>query len=169
MPRRYRDIFDYFDEMFEEMEREFQELERQLTRGLAQEPGSAKPYVYGFRLTIGPDGKPKFEQFGNVRRVAGKPTISEEMEPLVDVIERQDEVRVIAEVPGVDKDKIKLRLDRDKLYINAESEDRKYNKVIDLPTEVDENSVKASYKNGVLEVIMKKKKQEQKGKEIKVE
>lgn len=162
MSRRYRDIFDLFDDMFrqiqEVMDREFKELEREFNElaksGKAQVYG---PYVYGFRVTVGPDGVPKVEEFGNVRTVKGKPKITEEREPLVDVIERDNEIRVVAEVPGVNKEDIKVRIvNGDKLIIQASGQDRKYYKEIELPAKVDEKSAKASYKNGVLEVIMKK-------------
>lgn len=175
MSRRYRDIFDVFEDMMRQiqdiMDREFRELEREFEE-LAKS-GKAKtygPYVYGFRVTIGPDGKPIVEEFGNVRTVKGRPTISEEREPLVDVIERNDEVKVIAEVPGVSKENIKVKvLNGEKLVIQATGEDRKYYKEIELPTKVDEKSAKASYKNGVLEVTLKKVKTEEQGTEIKVE
>jgi HSP20 family protein len=159
-----RQIQDIMDREFRELEREFEELAKS---GKAKTYG---PYVYGFRVTIGPDGKPIVEEFGNVRTVKGRPTISEEREPLVDVIERNDEVKVIAEVPGVSKENIKVKvLNGEKLVIQATGEDRKYYKEIELPTKVDEKSAKASYKNGVLEVTLKKVKTEEQGTEIKVE
>ncbi|MEM0373909.1 MAG: archaeal heat shock protein Hsp20, partial [Sulfolobales archaeon] len=128
------------------------------------------PYVYGFRITVGPDGKPVVEEFGNVKRSRGRPIISEEREPLVDVIEREDEIRVVAELPGVDKNNIKLRVvNGNKLIIQAQSEERKYYKEIELPAEVDEKLAKATYKNGVLDVVLKKKSVSEKGTEIKIE
>lgn len=65
---------------------------------------------------------------------------------------------MVAEVPGVNKDNIKVRVvNGNKLIISAKSEDRQYYKEIDLPAEVDEKSAKATYKNGVLEVTLQKK------------
>ena len=170
MSKKHRDIFDLFDEMIREMEEEMERFEREFMR-LAKEEGSKVygPYVYGFRITIGPDGVPKIEEFGNVRNYKGKPIISEEREPLVDVIEKGDEIRVVAEVPGVSKDQIKVKVTGKKLIIQAQGEDRKYYKEVELPTEVDEKSAKASYNNGVLQVILKKKQTEEGGTEIKVE
>ncbi|AHC51262.1 heat shock protein Hsp20 [Sulfolobus acidocaldarius SUSAZ] len=173
MSRRYRDPFDLFDELIKEIEEEFERFEREFERYGTEEGGKRfGPYIYGFRVTVGPDGKPIIEQFGNVKSYKGKPLISEEREPLIDVIERGEEVRVIAELPGVDKNNIKIKIIEGgkKLIIQASGEDRKYYKEIDLPTEVDDKSAKASYNNGVLQVVLKKLKgKEEKGTEIKVE
>ncbi|RLG84241.1 MAG: Hsp20/alpha crystallin family protein [Thermoprotei archaeon] len=182
--RRRRRYFDPFDELFRELDEMLYRFMRDLeffTREFEEEgPGEFRrefrvfgPYVYGFRITIGPDGKPHIEEFGNVRKIGGKPIISEEREPLVDVFEEGDEVVVIAELPGVDKDKIRCKVseDRKKLYIRASNEYHKYYKEVELPAPVDPKSAKANYKNGVLEVRLKKIKtsEEQKGYEIKVE
>ncbi|AWR96622.1 Hsp20 family protein [Acidianus sulfidivorans JP7] len=167
--KRYSDIFDYFDDMIREIEEEFENMEKEFFKNAGK--GDVKtfgPYVYGFSVTIGPDGKPVVEEFGNVKRLGNKPIISEEREPLVDVIEKGDEVRVIAEVPGVDKNNIKVKVNGVKLTISAQEGDKKFYKEVELPAEVDENSAKANYKNGVLEIIFKKK-ETNTGKEIKVE
>jgi HSP20 family protein len=166
--RRFRDIFNYIDDLIRQMEEEFRELEREFERSF-REGKQIGPYVYGFRITIGPDGKPIVEEFGNVRRGKGRPLITEEREPLVDVIERDNEIRVVAEIPGVEKENIKVRVVNNKLIIEAKSDERKYYREVDLPAEVDEKSAKASYKNGVLDVVLKKKGTTEKGTEIKVE
>ncbi|MCY0882255.1 MAG: Hsp20/alpha crystallin family protein [Acidianus infernus] len=85
--------------------------------------------------------------------------------PFVDVVEKENEIKVIAEMPGVDKKDIKVRVNGNKLIISAKSEDRQYYTEVELPAGVDESSAKAIYKNGVLEVTLQKKE----GKEIKVE
>jgi len=183
--RRYWDEWFGFDEierMFEDMERflrefmrramseftpeAFREMEKEL------EKKGVKSYVYGFSVTIGPDGKPIIREFGNVpRRIRGKPTIIEEREPLVDVFETDSEVVVVAEMPGVEKEKIDVKVTEDgkTLIISASNEDRKYYKEVDLPAKVDPLSAKATYKNGVLEVKLKKIGKEGKGIKIGVE
>ncbi len=182
--RRRRRIYDPFDELFRELDEmlyrfmrdlEFfaKEYEEEKPSEYRREYRVFGPYVYGFRITIGPDGKPHIEEFGNVRKIRGRPVISEEREPLVDVFEEGDEVVVIAELPGVNKEKIKCRVseDRKKLYIKASNEYHKYYKEVELPVPVEPGSAKASYKNGVLEVRLKKAKveEEEKGYEIKVD
>lgn len=167
--KSFDDIFEYFDDLIKQIEKEFEEMEKEFFRSASKgEVKTFGPYVYGFSVTIGPDGKPVVEEFGNVRRVGSRPVISEEREPLVDVIEKGDEIRVIAEVPGVDKNNIKVRVNGNIVVITAQEGDRKYYKEVELPSPVDENSAKANYRNGVLEIIFKKKGSVS-GKEIKVE
>jgi HSP20 family protein len=173
------DFFD-IDRIFEDLMRFMREFERRFYEEMREfkpeKPGRFEriegPYVYGFSITIGPDGKPIIQEFGNVRKIRGKPSIVEEREPLVDVFESENEVSVVAELPGVEKDKIDVKVTEDgkTLIINASNEKRKYYKEIELPARVDPSSAKASYKNGVLEVKLKKiGKGEGKGVKIQVE
>ena len=172
--RRFSDIFDEIEEMLREMERlamsMFEEFE---TRAMQlQGRGVKGPIVYGVRITIGPDGKPIIEEFGNVKRRGRRAIIEEKLEPLVDVIDEKDRVVVVAEIPGVEKDKIDVRVKDGKLVIKAEGKDRKYYKEIELPPGIKPETAKAKYKNGVLEVTIEKEKKEEKeegGLKIKVE
>lgn len=172
MFRRRRSIFDIFDEIIREFEEEFFEMQREFERMLREGRAEVRgPFVYGFRITIGPDGRPVVEEFGNVRREAGRPKISEEREPLVDVFEDDRNVVVVAELPGVDRDKIKVRALERKLVIQATDKNRKYYKEVSLPKPVKPETAKATYKNGVLEVKIEKKEIERReeGIEVKVE
>jgi HSP20 family protein len=162
--RFFEDVFgrfSFFDEIMEKMMRDFEEIFKRA------ESGEIKPIVRGFSIRIGPDGKPEIREFGT------KPMIREsgieERKPLVDVIETDDEVQVIAEMPGVNKEDIELNATDTSLEIKAEGENRKYYEVVDLPAEVVPDSAKARYNNGVLEVVMKKKQPKKGGKKIKVE
>jgi len=77
--RGFPDIFRGFDEMRREMEREFNDairnIETKAPKDLVKEyetPEGGKvreygPFVYGYSMTIGPDGKPKAREFGNVK------------------------------------------------------------------------------------------------------
>jgi len=176
--RRRRWPWDIFDELFEEFERIEAEMEEMFRRSLREMPGWREfeegvkvygPYVYGFSISIGPDGKPVIREFGNVRPTRFGPRFVEEREPLVDVMEEDDEVVVVAELPGVEKEDIDLSCTERELVISVDTEKRKYYKRLELPTEVDPKSAKASYKNGVLEVRLKKARPERKGEKIKIE
>lgn len=71
----------------------------------------------------------------------------------VDIHETDDEIRVIADLPGVEKDHIDLQCDGTALTISAQSEHRQYDEQIRLPRRVNEHTASASYNNGVLEVV----------------
>lgn len=112
--------------------------------------------VFGFSIRTALGGKPIVEPFGNVRKTPKGPIVEEEREPITDVFEEEEEVRVYAEMPGVDAEDIKLDLKGDILDISAQTGDRKYNKEVLLPAKVKPETLTSSYKNGILEVRMKK-------------
>ncbi|OLS32927.1 MAG: hypothetical protein HeimAB125_04100 [Candidatus Heimdallarchaeota archaeon AB_125] len=130
------------------------------------------PYVYGFKLGVDEDGNPNFNQFGNLKPKAyGDIETSETREPLIDVFKEKEIVRVIAEVPGINKGDIDLTGTAETLKIKAHSDSRKYEKAVSLPVPVDISTAKAKYKNGVLEVTIKRKKhaKEDEGQQINVD
>lgn len=173
--RRRWPFFSYIDEMIREMEefmrREFEDFSRNMPKNLIRErtlPDGSKirewgPFIYGYSVTIGPDGKPQIREFGNVRPEAklGRPKVDirEEREPLIDIMETKEDIKVIAELPGVEKEDIKLYGTENTLTISVDTPVRKYYKKVELPSRVDTKKTKASYKNGVLEVTLKKKKE----------
>jgi HSP20 family protein len=122
-------------------------------RGL---PKGAKG-VYGFSIrTLA--GKPVIESFGNIRETAKGPVVEEVREPIVDVFDEADRILVIAELPGVSENKIKIEVAGDILNLSASDTERKYTKEILLPGKVKPDSVRTSYKNGILEITLEKQK-----------
>ena len=171
MERMMRELDEMFSKSFEELERELPRnliRERRTDRGYVREFG---PIVYGYSIRIGPDGKPIIREFGNIRpgREPEVVELSEAREPLVDVYEEEDVVKVVAEVPGVEKKDINLTASEKKLIISVDTPQRKYYKEVDLPVEVDPQSAKATYRNGVLEVVLKKVGKGETGVKVKVE
>lgn len=167
--REHDDFMRRFRRLEEEMLKEFRGLMEAVQRGELEgdfkvlpidRPG-AKGYVaFGSFSTSG----------GRLHPFVKKPAIVRETprmgrEPLIDVVEEGDEIVVVAEVPGVAKEDIKLDLTDEGLEIEAG--DRFY-KSVALPEGVTLDKGKASYKNGVLEVHLSKKPGRPK-KEIKIE
>jgi HSP20 family protein len=112
--------------------------------------------VYGFSIrTLA--GKPVIESFGNIRETAKGPVVEEVQEPIVDVFDEKDHILVIAELPGVSEDRIKVEVAGDILNLTASDSNRKYAKEILLPSKVKPESVKTAYKNGILEITLEKK------------
>ena len=117
-------------------------------------PRSAKG-VYGFSIrTLA--GKPVIESFGNIRETAKGPIVEEVREPMVDVFDEEGHILVIAELPGVLENEIKIEVAGDILNLTASDRDRKYAKEILLPGKVKPDPVKTSYKNGILEITLEK-------------
>ena len=184
----FGDIDEILKDMEEMMEKEFKEFTSRIPKDLKRErklPDGTTihewgPFVYGYSMTIGPDGKPKIREFGNVKPSL-KPeafgltrpslAVKEEREPLVDVISTDGEVHVVAELPGVEKENIKLHGTEETLTISVDTPKRKYFKEIQMPAKIDHKSAKTVYKNGVLEVTVPKikEKKKPKGEQIKIE
>jgi HSP20 family protein len=142
-------------------------------------PGGGKvrevgPMIYGYSMIVGPDGKPRIREFGNVKRSRfgfgsmGAPEVTDEIEPLVDVTTTDSEVKVVVEMPGISKDKIKINAYDNTVEVRSEDPQRKYHRTIEVPRETNIETATSSYNNGILEITFKKK-DRTKGKTIKTE
>lgn len=159
------DIDKMFEEMEKTMEEEFKSFTSQVPKDYVRErklpDGSTTrewgPFVYGYSVKIGPDGKPEIREFGNVKPTRhGLPQVQEEREPLVDIVETNGEIHIVAELPGVDKKDIKLSGTENSLTIAVDAPERKYYKEVKLPAMVRVKEARTSYKNGVLEIAFPK-------------
>jgi HSP20 family protein len=146
---------DFFDE-FDRLEGMTNEIMREAFEASSEREAVRRPYVYGFSMSVGPDGKPVIREFGNVQPSRRGPRILKEREPLIDVIEEDKAVVIVAELPGVEKENINLHTTEDHLTVSVNTPNQKYHKQLPLPARVDPKSAYASYKNGVLEVRLKK-------------
>jgi HSP20 family molecular chaperone IbpA len=125
------------------------------------------PIVYGYSISVNTlDGKPIVKQFGNVVRPSSpsttkgnsQPIIMDERKPLTDITYSKDSFKVTAEMPGIAKDHIKTRIHKNQLEISANGDSRKkYYQRIDLPQDVNTDTLKSNYVNGILEIEFGKK------------
>lgn len=83
--------------------------------------------------------------------------LGERREPLFDVFDEGDSVKLIAELPGVEKNDINLELADGLLKIKVDTPTRKYYEEVKLPSEVEKETVESTYRNGILEVKLKKR------------
>jgi HSP20 family protein len=112
-----------------------------------------EPMIFGFNVRMGSDGKPVVERFGNVRAdQQPKISITEEREPLIDVIVKADEVTVIAELPGVSEGDIRMKAGSDSLKIEAKGRTRSYNKLVKISSSINPVAKDTMFHNGILEV-----------------
>ncbi len=124
--------------------------------GEGQKPASG---VYGFSVKMGLGGEaPKVEPFGNIRRdqVSGEPVVEDVREPLVDVFDEGDHLMVLAEMPGVEAEDIKVDVDGSQMSVSGERGPRKYRKRFELPATVVGETLKMSAKNGIVEITCAK-------------
>ena len=171
--RRRRNPFDEFgfdDDFFKNIlndDRVIDDLRRMTEEMMKMfsnvQPG--KPFVHGFKVEFGPDGRPRIEDFGNKPRHSpdGELSISDEREPLTDIIEGDEDVSVTVEIPGVEKEDIDLDVTRDSLEITVTNPKRKYHKILELPCDVKPKTTTATYKNGVLDIVIKRKERKKEG------
>ena len=103
--------------------------------------------------------------------------------PAIDVAETKDDIIVTAEVPGLNKDDINISIQENILTLRGEKKQSKeqkdenlhrveriygsFQRSFTLPTLVDSTKVNASYKDGVLRIVLPKK-EEVKPKEISI-
>lgn len=163
-PWSYSDM----EEMIREMEKEFTELEKMVPKELVHETKAADgsiskeigPIVYGYSLSIGPDGKPEVKEFGNLKRGPPKAwyeSVTETREPHVEIVEGDHEIRVIAELPGASRETIKISGRGRRLVLSTDKAPRKYRKELQLPAEVDARTAVSKFNNGILELVLPKR------------
>ncbi|MDE1831408.1 MAG: Hsp20/alpha crystallin family protein [Thaumarchaeota archaeon] len=163
--------WDEFDNLFQKMMRPFRDLDYIWNE--MRSSGNLKtfgPYYYGYSVTMGPEGKPVIKEYGNIRPALLPNT--ESREPFADVMvdDKEKILKIVAEMPGLEKKDIKIEVIGRTVNIDAEHNDRKYHTKIPIKQKVDEDSVKATYANGLLELKFKLKEEAQpKGRKVTVE
>lgn len=118
--------------------------------------------VYGFtiRTMTGPGGtsRPVIQPFGNIKKTPKGPVVEETREPIVDLFEEGDTIQIVAELPGVTEQEIHYEVHGDVVALSTTGK-RKYNKEILLKNPVEENGASLNYRNGMMELKLRKKRQ----------
>ena len=148
---------DEFDRIFKRMSRSFMDFDDVFENVKSESGKTYGPFYYGYTMTVGPDGKPQVQEYGNVR--PGLPPTAETREPFVDAIidEKEGLLKLVAEMPGVEKKDIKVVVEGSIVSVDAEHGNKKYHARVPIKRKVDADSVKATYTNGILEVQFKLK------------
>ena len=76
--------------------------------------------------------------------------------PLIDIFQEKNWITIVAEIAGFNKETLKINVKDQKLTLSAKAKDRRYYKSLNLPRMVVPNAVHTTYKNGVLEIKLKK-------------
>lgn len=111
--------------------------------------------VYGLCIEIEADGKTSITEFADLPLRQGGTKIGKR-KMVTDIIEDGKEVAVTVELPGVEREDIDLNVTEDALEITVPK--RKYHKHLVLPCSVKLGTMMSTYKNGVLDITIKKDK-----------
>jgi len=77
-------------------------------------------------------------------------------------------VAITVEIPGVEREDIDLNATNDALEIKVDTPQRKYHKKLVLPCDVLPKTTKATYKNGILDIVLKRREKKKPGEGFKV-
>lgn len=152
----WNDLFGGFDSLNRRIESMFRDMD----------VSGPDVKTYGYTMWQGPDGVRHVKEFGNSGSRLNAIGGPEAKEPFTDVSEENDLVRVVAEIPGVEKHDISLSGTSNVLSIKVDTPGREFEKDLALPCDVDVDSAKAEYNNGLLEVTLNKVRPSDKGKTI---
>ncbi len=156
----------FFDDIFEEGN--FGDIEDIIDHmmdkfGINLDDFETQPFFYGFSVSRHPGEEPEIREFGNVfpdgDENDGLESVKQqfrvnERKPLIDVFEINEKIHVVVELPDVEKEDINLNVTETLLELDAQTEVMSYSESIELPSSVDPDTAKATYLNGVLEVVM---------------
>ena len=152
----FQDAENFHRRLVKKMFKEMDDIEEAIKSGKLEgewdikpieEPG-VKGYIAKGRFQYGGKAAPKAFELP-------KQISEESREPLTDVFQDKDNVKLYVELPGVEKTDIQLNVSQGRAEIKAKN----FYKTIDLPTpDVEFDKATANYKNGVLEVIIPKTK-----------
>lgn len=155
--KNLRDMLDELDRYFENFENEIQQaMKENLNLGFR----NSQPFVAGFSIKLGPEGKPSMQIFGD-SPVSGDGYRSPLTEQTIDP--KSGTLRLVLDMPGVEKKDISVDARDDSAVITAEGPNRKYKAEISLKAPVLPESGKAEFRNGVLEILFSLKDKANKG------
>ncbi|MDK2892401.1 Hsp20/alpha crystallin family protein [Methanohalophilus sp.] len=141
---------------------DFSEIIEQMMNKLGIDLGdlSGESFVYGFSITNLSGEDPEIRELGNTsyeHDLRDGPYIdvqANKCKPLIEINEIDNNIYVTAELPGVEKEDIRLSVTDTLVKIDATRGVNEYSETVILPAKVSPESAKASYRNGVLEIVL---------------
>lgn len=163
--RRQKSPYGFFNEdIYERVLHEMQsmiediyfieKLQKKLRLGL----GFNKQLIYDPNTNVLPVWIPEIQEINSYSLKTGniKSKSFVESERLIDIIEGDEDIAVTVEIPDVEKNDIDLYITEDSLEMTVDSTLLKYRKLLKLPCDVNAKTTRATYRNGVLDVVIKK-------------
>ncbi len=139
------------------VEDEFEEMRKTINRMLKDAfEGKLgvfrEPFIYGFTARSRDAARAE----GGQKVVEGQEVVTRD--PLTDVILTEDAVYITADLPGVQEEELSTRIDGRRLIVEAEGE-RRYYSSVDLPHDVDPASIETTFRNGVLDAALRRRRE----------
>ena len=148
--RRRKDIFE---DIFEDID----EMIRSMFESRIDNEEMGEPLVWGYSMTQHGNEPPEIREFGNVsmrdemfaglgleHQGGGAHVEPGVRKPLVDIMEAEDSLHVVVEMPGIAREDVSLEISGTVLNIKARNGDRKYSEHVELPARVLADSAKAT-------------------------
>jgi len=166
-----RDSYDNIDEdilekIFDEIQRIFESTDFKEMIGFLFHGGfdPNSRFILYYKMKTDVPSKPKSRDFENFPKKSLKrdQAYPSKQELPVDIIEGENTVSITVEIPGAEKEDIETKIVEKILKINVNSPKYNYHKLIDLPCFVNERSIKTTYKNGIYDIVIKRKKKRNK-------
>ncbi len=164
------DLTDIFRSFNEDFETSIGEQKNEFTDG--------GPITFGYSMRIGPDtdykpevrqwgnlndyrkkqGLPQFEMFPSLENRSHIPTKTSSTDRFVDILDEDDSLKIIVEVPGFTKENLGIEIDENgqELTLQGKADSREINQIIQLPSKIEPKQTKSTIRNGVLEIRSKK-------------
>jgi HSP20 family protein len=170
--RRRKNPFDFlndkeFEQIFKEMKRMFESnsFQEMIEKMLHDSLGSNKHFIHGLNINIMPIVRPKPERYSSpqLKNPQGKTTSSRVNEPLLDIIKGDKEIAVTVEIPDIEKEDIDLNATENTLELIVNNPKSKYHKLLNLPCSIKPRTMESTYKNGVLDIVIKRWKRKKTG------
>ncbi len=155
--KRFHEIMDDLDQFMESAEEEIEDVIRQYCE--ADQKAPSKPIVYGFSVELGANGVPVIRTFGDRGIKEGF------REPISDQVidEQRGQLKIIAELPGVDRNEIEARSTETETALTASKGELSYKATIQHRAPVHPETASATYINGILEIAFRLKDKANKG------
>jgi HSP20 family molecular chaperone IbpA len=97
---------------------------------------------------------PSHQSFRSPKRYAKRNILEDK--PLIDIFQENGYITIVAEIVGFNRETLKINVKDQKITLSAKSKERRYYKSLNLPTVVIPDATHTKFKNGVLEVKLKK-------------
>jgi len=146
--RWIHDIMADLEKFIESTEEEIETMLREPPA--AGERSFSKPVVYGFSIRLGPEGGPILRSFGDRPRKGFREPINEQM-----VDEQRQQLKIIQEAPGVEKEDFDIKSTEAETRILAARGEHRYQTTVRHQAPVDPATARAAYVNGILEIVFK--------------